>query len=592
MPLLGSAVSEGSTAEFAVVFADIVTASNRLVFRLDSNRFLVGSISFDLSRLLGESLTARLVALPRQEPTAAAAGALTRTSEPTLTSTPDPTPTSTPMPTSTPTPTPNPAPTLTPAPQPAPIPTPTREPTPTPTPTPQPTSTPTPTPTSTPTPTPEPTPTPIARKWTCPVGTVYDDFTRSCVRVPVEKISRDASSTRNSTAAEYVVQAGDTLRSIAEDFGTTVSSLMEANDIEDANLIRTGSGLLVPSSTAVVEDVVDDSESSLTAFAPTRRSKSTPRPTPTPVPTPTSTPTPTPTEIELALTDLLDAYDQNKVRANTRFRYHDNGKIPVSTSGYISQVEEHYSAITPTQARFSSQDLDCYYADTRTAVHLTKGQFVSVTGRVSGSSEYSNDVHMYACEFEGIQLESNPVVPSQELRKNVVQVFCVQEISVFGVLTLSSENKGTGVIIDAERGTILTVHHVVADENECTKIEVELWGDDRRFPATTLRHCASIDRARLRISPGFLYTRSLHPIYRAPAPAQRDQEIYFWGYGPGTLRMATGIVQEVWGDNIVTDAYAVPGDSGSPVFNENGHLLGTVSSGNRSDRTVFTGDEC
>ena len=33
------------------------------------------------------------------------------------------------------------------------------------------------------------------------------------VRVPLEKISREASSTRNSAAAEYLVQAGDTLRS-------------------------------------------------------------------------------------------------------------------------------------------------------------------------------------------------------------------------------------------------------------------------------------------------------------------------------------------------------------------------------------------
>ena len=305
MPLLGSAVSEGSTAEFVVVFADVVTASNRLVFRFDSNKFLVGSISFDLSQILGESLTARLVALPRQEPTSAAAAAtLTPTSEPALTPTPDPTPTSTPMPTPTPTPTPDPAPTLTPTPQPAAIPTPTREPTPTPTPTPQPTSTPTPTPTSTPTPTPEPTPTPIARKWTCPVGTVYDDFTRSCVRVPLEKISREASSTRNSAAAEYLVQAGDTLRSIAEDFGTTVSSLMEANDIEDANLIRTGSVLLVPTPTAVVEDVVDDSESSLTAFPPTRTSTPTPRPTPTLGPTPTPTSTPTPDQGKGSVSDL------------------------------------------------------------------------------------------------------------------------------------------------------------------------------------------------------------------------------------------------------------------------------------------------
>ena len=56
--------------------------------------------------------------------------------------------------------------------------------------------------------------------------------------------------------------------------------------------------------------------------------------------------------------------------------------------------------------------------------------------------------------------------------------------------------------------------------------------------------------------------------------------------------METGIVTGVFYSEFVTDAYGVPGDSGSPVFNESGHLLGTVSSGNRSDRTVFTGHEC
>ena len=138
----------------------------------------------------------------------------------------------------------------------------------------------------------------------------------------------------------------------------------------------------------------------------------------------------------------------------------------------------------------------------------------------------------------------------------------------------------------------MTVHHVIADENECRTIEVQLQGIESRIPATPVKHCASIDRARLRISAQALSDLSLQPIYRAGAPAQPDQEIYFWGYGPGELRMGAGIVKDVLGKDIVTDAYAVPGDSGSPVFDENGHLLGTLSRGNRSDRTVFTGDEC
>ena len=45
---------------------------------------------------------------------------------------------------------------------------------------------------------------------------------------------------------EYAVKAGDTLRSIAQRFGTSVDALIEANDIEDPNLIRTGAILRIP----------------------------------------------------------------------------------------------------------------------------------------------------------------------------------------------------------------------------------------------------------------------------------------------------------------------------------------------------------
>ena len=317
---------------------------------------------------------------------------------------------------------------------------------------------------------------------------------------------------------------------------------------------------------------------------PTVMPTSAPVAEPTPTPVPTATPTPVPLQMEL--TDLLEEYEQNKVRANTRLRYQENGKIPVATTGYVEKVEEHYVVITPTQERFPLKSLYCYYADTETALHLTKGQSVSVTGRIRGEDGYTSRVYMFACDFEGIDLEKSPTVSAQELRRNTVQVFCISD-SIF-----SPGYKGTGVIVDADEGIILTVHHVVADENECAKIEVALPGIEDRVLATTLKHCASIDRARVRISPEVLSDLSLQPIYRSTAPAQTDQEIYFWGYGPDELRMGAGVVVDVNGENIITDVYAVPGDSGSPVYDEYGHLLGTMSRSNRSDRSVFTGDEC
>ena len=322
---------------------------------------------------------------------------------------------------------------------------------------------------------------------------------------------------------------------------------------------------------------------------PTSMPEAVPTPTPVPTAVPTSTPIPTATPnppIRVELRELLEEYDQNKVRANTRLRYQENGRVPVSTSGYVDEVEELFVVITPSQERYSSERLYCHYADTRAALELTKGHFVSVTGRVKGDDGYSSRIYMFACEFEGIELDKNPPILAEELRQNAVQVFC-RSGSIF-----STAYQGTGVIIDGDEGTILTVHHVVADENECERIEVELPGVEEPVPAETVKHCASIDRARLRISPQVLSGLSIRPIHRSAAPAHSDQEIYFWGYGPGELRKGTGMVMDVYGEDVIVDAYAVPGDSGSPVFDEYGHLLGTMSRSNRSDRAVFTGDEC
>jgi nucleoid-associated protein YgaU len=45
---------------------------------------------------------------------------------------------------------------------------------------------------------------------------------------------------------EYVVQDGDTLGAIAEQFGVTVDAIVQANSITDANLIIPGETLIIP----------------------------------------------------------------------------------------------------------------------------------------------------------------------------------------------------------------------------------------------------------------------------------------------------------------------------------------------------------
>lgn len=56
-----------------------------------------------------------------------------------------------------------------------------------------------------------------------------------------------ASAEPSAEAGEtYVIAEGDTLTAIAERFGTTVDAIVEANDIDDPDLIVVGEELSIP----------------------------------------------------------------------------------------------------------------------------------------------------------------------------------------------------------------------------------------------------------------------------------------------------------------------------------------------------------
>jgi len=61
------------------------------------------------------------------------------------------------------------------------------------------------------------------------------------------KVSGSVSTTSSKT---YTVKSGDTLSEIAQNHGTTVKQLQNANDIKNANLIRVGQKLTIPSGTS------------------------------------------------------------------------------------------------------------------------------------------------------------------------------------------------------------------------------------------------------------------------------------------------------------------------------------------------------
>ncbi len=140
---------------------------------------------------------------------------------------------------------------------------------------------------------------------------------------------------------------------------------------------------------------------------------------------------------------------------------------------------------------------------------------------------------------------------------------------------------GSGVIIDAEKGYVLTNHHVIADAD---KIEITLQ-DKRRLDATLIGSDAGTDIALLQV-----------PAVNLKAVPLSDSDTLHVGdfvaaignpFGLGQT-VTTGIVSAVdrsgispetggYEDFIQTDAAINPGNSGGALVDYNGRLIGINS---------------
>ncbi|MCO5189689.1 MAG: LysM peptidoglycan-binding domain-containing protein, partial [Anaerolineae bacterium] len=57
---------------------------------------------------------------------------------------------------------------------------------------------------------------------------------------------KEAPSTMTTAQTVYVVQPGDYLGKIAQEYGTTVAAIAAANNIADVNLLYVGQKLIIP----------------------------------------------------------------------------------------------------------------------------------------------------------------------------------------------------------------------------------------------------------------------------------------------------------------------------------------------------------
>lgn len=141
------------------------------------------------------------------------------------------------------------------------------------------------------------------------------------------------------------------------------------------------------------------------------------------------------------------------------------------------------------------------------------------------------------------------------------------------------QSAGSGVIVDAEKGYILTNHHVVDNADEITVALI----DDRILNATVVGSDAGSDVAVLQVEPDGLAEMPL-----GDSDALRVGDFVLAIGNPFRLRHTvtsgivsglgrTGITPQGYEDFIQTDASINPGNSGGALINLRGELVGVNS---------------
>lgn len=147
-----------------------------------------------------------------------------------------------------------------------------------------------------------------------------------------------------------------------------------------------------------------------------------------------------------------------------------------------------------------------------------------------------------------------------------------------GVVRIETDlGSGSGFVIDSE-GLILTNNHVISDASEITVF----LGDGASFEGTVLGRDLTRDLAVVRIETGGLLALQLGDLSQVGL----GQQAVVLGYplGAETLNITSGFVSAMEFDDgrninwVQTDSAVNPGNSGGPLLNLQGQVVGVVSS--------------
>jgi S1-C subfamily serine protease len=168
------------------------------------------------------------------------------------------------------------------------------------------------------------------------------------------------------------------------------------------------------------------------------------------------------------------------------------------------------------------------------------------------------------------ELTSTPVVD------NLALVYKKYRNSVVTILAEYGPAKGTGFIIDAS-GLILTNQHVVRT-SQWIAVQAD---DEHRLPATLLAADSEKDVAVLWINPAKV--PDIAPLTLLPAggePAVEGERVFTIGSPLHQSKiMTTGIVSKVEKRAIISDVNINHGNSGGPLFNSQGVVIGITTFG-------------
>ena len=135
-------------------------------------------------------------------------------------------------------------------------------------------------------------------------------------------------------------------------------------------------------------------------------------------------------------------------------------------------------------------------------------------------------------------------------------------------------------------GRFVTAHHVIADVPPFLTLRY----GERRIAAAVLGSDPDLDFALLEVFDHERVADLPTLQFRNPTRADVGQPIYLVGYpGAGSLTAATGIVSRVWEEQILTTSWSRGGNSGGPMFDECGNVLGVVWAGSAATNVSHSG---